>query len=876
MQVNLTANDISALQTAIDDISVKSAGAWAALNKIWKLDFSAAKITNSIGSLTTKVTILTARTQMMAQAATAAATAFGTMKMPPANQGGANQGGGGRGRGGAGGGGGGAGGGGQQQPAQGSAKTKSWFMMPPGDLFSTIRTSNKANQFNEFYGLTGSKFKGILEKVGLGGLGGGPSGAWVSKFGNPGQMPLVSRFRVFQRPFPGSERNPFSLGDSGNVWNNAVFSGGKLVEQTFRGIVEAGAASIKTLGGIFAAGAQVASVFTKMIPLVGDFLSGAFSLLGLTIKSLSETMGSVMSALGEAVGGVIQGMTTFGLMLSGFASRAVIAASNLTELRNAGSITSGPVGSKMLYDKAVQYQADYGLSSTDSMRMMTRISQQFRNLTNSSGEEAAAASVKVFDRVAEAGSVLNMNLDDMSKTVQSALAGRYTPLRRIGVAVSAPYLDQIAAQKGYTANAKSPFEARLRALLDEIERQTKPFAGDLAATRYEFANQNRKLMGLFEAIFIEAGRILEPFAKALLYVTNDVLSKFREFVKGFADSMQGSVDKYQSDNKVTGMLVPVMRFLEYTARAGDYINHFGRVLYANSDAIKNWVSSALNGLASIIKELLRFSGMMITWITGLVAAFPQVITGIFLFKDSLVALADWISWWTGSDPKANAVGRFDDSMLANEKYLTKLEQFQKGGYGGKGKDRRAQEVEALRVNAMKDAPLRDETLRLMSSGKSKADAAYESFGVPNGLKQLFNAESVNGAVSALSNLGLNIQEIAAMTPETLQKIDQNLNVPKVNDPAVIFNRIFGKQNRLEANFDPGAMTGNSGELVKYFSPAAFRDEIQQRQVSAIETVAENTTKMATILESMNQAAGAGGKHPENRAFFFQPRVTVER
>jgi len=707
-----------------------------------------------------------------------------------------------------------------------------------------MRQERYVRSISDYYGASGSKFKNILDKVGLGGLGGGPGGQWVSKFGNPGQMPLVSRFRVFQRPFPGSERNPFSLGDSGNVMNNAVFSSGKLLETTFRGIVEAGSASVKTLGGlaagVFQAGGVIASVFSPA-------LGAAFSMLSSVIQTLSDMIGNVMSALGEAIGGVIQGLTTFALMLSGLASRAVIAASNLTELKNAAQITTGAIGAQKLAGVADRFQADYGLSSTDSMRMMSRIAQQFRQVTGGSGEQAADAASKVFERVAEAGSVLNMNLDDMSKTVQSALAGRYTPLRRIGVSVSAPYLDQVAKMKGYDKTAKNPFEARLKALMDEIERQTKPFAGDLSATRYEFANQNRKLLGLFEAIFIQAGRILEPFAKSLLYVTNVGLSSFMDFVKGFADSMAGDIEFFQHTGIARDMFGVVYSFTDSLVFAANNVLNFANILQSNSSEIKSWVANAFGRIADAAKELLRYSGMMISWLAGLIGFLPGFLSTMTYVKDSLMNLADWVNWVTGNDPKAEASSKYDSDTQKNQRYVGMLKMFESGNYGRNDRETMAKAVENARVDASQNATLRDKTTQLINNGMSKADAAYQVYGsaTPNGLAQLFNADSMQTTVAALNAMGMNIQDLANTTPAKITEAMEKLNAPEVIQTKNLMNSVFGSTSRT-----PEFQSLNlpqKGQMAQYFSPTAFRDEVQTRQVSAMESVASSSAQAVSVL-----------------------------
>ena len=852
MQVNLTANDVETLRSALESIQISSTSAHKALQKIWSIDFSTSKINNTIGTLTANVTALTNQTTTLAASAQAAAQAFASMrtpkglnatpKPPRAPRGGQGQGGGQ--------GGGGQGGGQNQGGGQGGGSTR-YRRMP----FSAARSQEQyVRSMSDYYGASGSKFKNILDKVGLGGLGGGPGGQWVSKFGNPGQMPLVSRFRVFQRPFPGSERNPFSLGDSGNVLNNAVFSSGKMLETTFRGIVEAGSASVKTLGGLaagaFQFGGVIASVFS---PAIG----AALSMLSSTIQTLSDMMGNVMSALGEAIGGVIQGLTTFALMLSGLASRAVIAASNLTELKNAAQITSGAIGAQKLAGVADRFQSDYGLSSTDSMRMMSRIAQQYRQVTGGSGEQAADAASKVFERVAEAGSVLNMNLDDMSKTVQSALAGRYTPLRRIGVSVSAPYLDQVAKMKGYDKTAKNPFEARLKALMDEIERQTKPFAGDLSATRYEFANQNRKLLGLFEAIFIQAGRILEPFAKSLLYVTNVGLSKFMEFVKGFADSMAGDIEFFQNTGIPRDMFAKVSSFTDSIVLAANHLISFASYLWDSRAAIGSWIKTAASNILGLAKDLIFASSQFIAGMATVVESFAQMLSPLGSFREALISLAKHMDWITGRDPEGDARRKYDAATASEGIYRYQLKEFETkdkavpwlpaalGGMKFNSPEEResyAKGVEASRIQAAtSNAQIAKRNELIKVKGFTEDQANVEVFGEKIGGLSFGSVTEVAGSMRKVAGQMADL----ANNPNLIKDVDIPYEYKETINSDELKKKVFGSTPRT-----PEFQSLNlpqKGQMAQYFSPQAFRDEVQNRQVSALESVASSSAQAVSVL-----------------------------
>lgn len=414
-----------------------------------------------------------------------------------------------------------------------------------------------------------------------GGLGGGPGGSFFSKFGNPGQMPLISRFRVFQRPFPGSDRNIFSNGDSGNIANNIIYTAG----------MGLGSALTRTTALI----TDIGSALGKTAAMAADLFG--FKVLGRTIAVLTDIFGSFGDAVGQLAGALSSTLTTIAIAFSGIANRAVIASSALTELYNAARISVGTSGAKGILKTAMDYQDSYGLSATDSMKIMTKVAQQYRNFTERSPAESGNVASELFKRMADAGSVMNMSLSSIEAIVQSALAGRYTPLRRIGVGVSAPMLDQIAAARGYDKDAKTPFEGRIRALLDEIERQTKPFMEDLMHTQYEFANANRKMLGQIESAFVHLGRAIEPLAKILLYMANSSLKYVVDQFKSLADSVEKGIEEYYSSGKVVG---GVMRNF---MRIGEILVYFGNVMdWVVKSLIQNYelFGTALKYMVSMV------------------------------------------------------------------------------------------------------------------------------------------------------------------------------------------------------------------------------------------------------------------------------------
>lgn len=793
MAVTITGSSFDDLNNALKKVSAAATKVNTKIDSVFNKDWTGTRLFSSLNSLSAKLTIINVKAINLASSLKAVAAATKGMTVPrvPTPR--------------------------QSTGSTGGASRGSGFVGPE----EILRKQQRETFFRRLVleNLFGFKSSSLLN----GGVG---NPLFVSKFGNPGQMPLVTRFRVFQRPFPGSERNPFALGDTGNVLNNAVYASGRSLEMMFRGITTAGTDSIRALSGITQVGLAFAASAVKKIPIVGDYLAGAFTGLSKVVELGSRSLAFFVDKLGEAVGGIINFGTNLALGLSGLAYRAVNAASSLTELKNAAAIYVGR-GASSLVGTAMDYQARFGLSATDSLRIMTRVAGQVRQTTGASGEAASADAIEIFKAATEAGSVLNMTIDDIGKTIQSALAGRYTPLRRIGVAVSAPYLDMIAKTQGLTENAKTPFEARTKALISEIKRQTAPFMGDLQATQYEFANQQRKLMGLFESIFVQAGRILEPFAKALLIVSNDTLTLLNDRLRTFADTIKPNAG---------GILG---RFTLAVARAADYVVELGNRIWEARQRIADALVSAADMVLMVSKNLIVFSLRVISVFGQLAEAVLNILPSLKDMTASMASAAEFFARQTGfqtsGQKAANAAYQEDESLV------------------------RSARIEANKFRLNSSNQLTPEKLVALQKQAKIAQARIDQ--VQAGMPRTFvyNGGASFDFAKGAANLGVLADKVQAInTKEGLQDFLKQFmgDVPKViSDP---LEKILTQVNR-DPNFKPlPEMTPEErGSLVSYFSPAAYRDEVQNRQLSAMEKVAVNTDRMVEILDRPAVAGTVG-------------------
>ena len=688
------------------------------------------------------------------------------------------------------------------------------------------------------------------------------SGMMISKFGNPGQMPLVSRFRVFQRPFPGSERNPFSLGDTGNIANNAISALTTGVRTAFNTITTAGTDVVRAFSAVTQGGVSlVSSFFTafRNVPFIGIIaasVGAAFELLGSIISSVTNAFTGLVDGISKAIGETITALGTVALGLSGFAHRAVVAASTLTELKNAASIYAGAEGSKGMVATATKYQQDYGLSAADSLRMMTRFAGQIRQTTGVGSEQAGQEAQALFRAAADAGSVLNMDLATIGNIAQSAMAGRYTPLRRMGVTVSADYLDTVAKTQGFDKDAKTPFAARTKALEYEILRQTKGFVGDLEATQYEFANQQRKLLGIFEAAFVHVGRALEPFARVIMIASTTVGSIFVKQLETFGDwiqkSFQDMVD-FKDGGKLQIYLAAVTKA---AARAADYLLYFADKLYENKDVIFDFVKRVGEALYKVALDLLRFSLTMVAAMASFFKMLPNLVDSLKMFAQVLDGIARKMDKKFNlgvNDDAALKAAKEDQAIMDAKEANAKDENALKNGRFNGFMGNNLKPVDILDLK--NDIRLRNAKIAAMQGRKDQVNAL-----VAGGMNQKDAEEKVfgnDGKMPWADNMAAGLENMAIKGKKMLDDLEKNglggvfPNVPRKVDPEDLWGKLLMQMGNRPDFGDPEPFKGKGGRLSQYFDPAAYRDEIQTRELTAAEQTAQNTFEMK---EQLNQLA----------------------
>lgn len=679
------------------------------------------------------------------------------------------------------------GGGGRRRTASGGAEDDG--MLGRGVSWLTGRFQRSAFQ----RWLNSMAFKTAFG--GPGGLGsslrgGNFLGLNLSKFG-PGSMGLMAKYRVFQKPFPGSDRNIFSLGDLAASGQNMAFGAGAGLEAAFRSVTGSAIAVNKVFNGLS----------SMLISVVNPTLGAIFGGVGDVFIGMLESMS-------KAIAGVIGSLTNMATAFIGFATRAVEAASNLTEAINAARVIAGPESAARMVDYAMSIQRQYGLSQTDSMKVMGRMAGMMRNLGGFTQQESGDTSMQLYRAAVDIGSVMNKSIEDVGMQLMSGFAGRLTPLRRSAIGITAQQLDQQAKARGITKpGVRTDLQARARQFVEEFSRQAGLFTGDLERTQYEFANQRRKFLGQFEALFVTVGRILEPFAKVILIAANELMGTVLDLLSPFAKSMKDNM----VEMTVTERLAESIKaFAWYVVWAKNAIIELAKKIYEARWTIAEWIQTFANGVGTLAVSLLKYSASVVSMAIG--------------FVDRIGGLMPII------DMVASALEGFATSLTFISDSLS----------GEKTKKRN----DIAGVNKEISQILRGELMFKSEKEKqSRLDFLKSRLGPLGAFEQ---KQTGSGRLQGFS--------------ETLQKLASEVEAVIKSagiavDPKAVSDLI--QKSRPVESF-PNALTPSpemgGGRLVQYFNPAAFRDAIQERDTTPMQDTAKHTGEMVTILREMADKA----------------------
>lgn len=689
--------------------------------------------------------------------------------------------------------------------AGGGGGNNGYFMKGYDKLF---RNQQKAGFYRWLNSMAFKTMFGGPGGLGASLRGGNFLGLNLSKYG-PGTTGLMAKYRVFQKPFPGSDRNVFSLGDLAAAGQNIAYGAGSGVEGAFRGLTGSAIAVNKVFNGL------ASTVVSFVNPVLG-------SLVG----SVGDMFIGILEKMSGAIAGVIGGLTNLGTALVGMATRAVEAASDLTEAVNAARVIAGDRAARDMQRYALGIQRQFGLSQTDSMKIMGRMAGMMRNLGGFTQDEAGQTSMQLYRAAVDIGSVMNKSVEDIGNQLMSGFAGRLTPLRRSAIGITAQQLDQQAKARGIARpGVRTDLQARARQFVEEFSRQAGLFTGDLERTQYEFANQRRKFLGQFEALFVTVGRILEPFAKAIIIVSNDLMGMVLDIISPFANTIK---DNMVEMTVMERFAESIKTFAWYTLWAKNAIIELVKRVYQSRDAIYEIGLRFVNIVGTMASALVKYSIAVVEMFGKFVSVFTGLIPVVELFATALTKAAEAIS-----DPLGQKGAK---AGLAQEMERQQLLQSIKMLEGGKLFQQGDPFVEA-EVKRLKD--------RLYNIGLDRA----KGMGGTPGISSLLN-KSIAEFQSVFKDLA------GQVAPEELASLLQKLQ------PATSF-----------ANPLAPAPDMNSGRLVQYFNPSAFRDAIQEREGSPMKETAKNTGEILVLLKTTLENSLSGNIKPKP-AFNMLAPVTL--
>jgi hypothetical protein len=369
--------------------------------------------------------------------------------------------------------------------------------------------------------------------------------------------------------------------------------------------------------------------------------------------------------------------------------------------------------------------------------------------------------------------------------------------------------------------------------IEDFARQAGLFVGDLERTRYEFANQRRKFLGSFEALFLSVGRILEPFARAILITANELMDSVFDMV------LPMSADPYETFSKA------IDGFTYYVSYARAVIIELAKALYESRTAIVDWAIYLGKAFATLALSLTRYSVNVLNVFADLISGLGGLLPIVETLGKAMMILTKIINSFIISDSEKavldlyqatqNRIGKLSNNPNAagalqyQKDLLAKLSQF----VGEKVTPSSGRGMGGESVSFIKKS-LTPEFLQ--SVGLGGAAAGFE--GLLSG-----SAESVRNGASQLERFSVKLADAFGSL---------NLNKEELaNFQQLLRERL--KPALSQANeIPPAPPLSMAGSLVRYFSPEAFRDTVQEREVAnaQIET-AKNTAEMVRLLSDVS-------------------------
>ena len=122
----------------------------------------------------------------------------------------------------------------------------------------------------------------------------------------------------------------------------------------------------------------------------------------------------------------------------------------------------------------------------------------------------------------------NMAESEVLEGLQSAIVGNHETMRKFGVIINQTNLNQELLNMGLKDGIKNATEAqKAQARLNIIMAGTADAQGDAERTGASFANQTRRLQGVFEELAVELGNIIMPVIQKIITFFGNLITRFR-------------------------------------------------------------------------------------------------------------------------------------------------------------------------------------------------------------------------------------------------------------------------------------------------------------------------------------------------------------
>ena len=301
-----------------------------------------------------------------------------------------------------------------------------------------------------------------------------------------------------------------------------------------------------------------------------------------------------------------------------------------------------------------------------------------------------------------------------------------------------------------------------------------------------------------------------------------------------------SQNPYERFNKA------ISAFAYYTVYAKQVIVEFAKRIYESRDIILDWTLYLAKAFGTLASSLLTYSVSTLQMFAGLVSQLGGLLPTIEVFGDAMMAVTRKMQWVVGSRTQEAAREARDKADTRMGQLLNQIYSMEKLGVG-------PNDTRMLNARSAYNEYLSDRT-KLREFLQTGSDT--------NPPKELLKKYGVDSGTSTFMEKFSNAFTQSANTLEALQKVGKDaiegLKIAKdkvQKETADVLAKAQPVESKPGTVKPPPPLT-QAGNLVRYFDPASFRDNIQERDVANAQMqTAENTAQIVQLLQGGALAMG---------------------